>query len=148
MRSAIIKMIFPLFTLLLSLVWIFLGAVQYGMWNPVKGPERGFFPVIIAVILFFASLFAMFRSIKSPTMPPFRKEESYVILSAISIYLSTYLIGLLPTLLVYSLFWLRGFERYPWKTTLLVTLVLTVVVYSVFVLWLGVLFPWGIFGTR
>jgi uncharacterized membrane protein YuzA (DUF378 family) len=144
MRDRIIKTAFPVATLIISIVWIIVGFFIYDVWDPLKGPQKSFFPIIIASVMLIASLFAIVQAVKGKT-PLFRKEETPMIFGALFIFLFTFVIGMLPALLFFCIGWLRCFERYSWKTTLFIIGILSAVVYGVFVFWLTVRFPLGLF---
>ena len=56
----------------------------------------------------------------------------------------SYVIGFLPTLLVFYIFWLRVMEKMSWRSIVIATIVMTVIVYGTFSLWLRVPFPKGL----
>ena len=55
------------------------------------------------------------------------------------------IIGMIPTLVVFVILWLRLFQKAPWKDTLIVLAVCMAITLGVFWAWLGVQFPWGVF---
>ena len=74
----------------------------------------------------------------------FSKDELWVILGGFGVFALTFLIGLMPTLLAYLIYWLKGFEKCSWKSTLKVSLIVMTIVIGVFYLWLEVPFPEGL----
>ena len=127
----------------LSIVFIWLGFTKYGFWDEFKGPRPGFFPVLIAIGMLAASVLALVFSFKesAPTWP---KENWLVPLSVVAIMLATFVIGLLPSIAIYIVVWLRWLEKCTWKTTMVVFLIIMAIVLGAFVLWLGVPFPKGL----
>ena len=60
------------------------------------------------------------------------------------IFGASYLIGFLPTLLLFYIFWLRVMEKMPVRTIIIATVVMTAIVYGTFSMWLRVPFPEGL----
>ena len=56
----------------------------------------------------------------------------------------SYLIGFLPTLLLFYIFWLRMMEKMSVRTIIIATVVMTAIVYGTFSMWLKVPFPEGL----
>ena len=127
----------------IAIVFIYLGFTKYGFWDEFKGPRPGFFPVIISIALLAVSIFAFFASFKEQA-PQWSASDWLVPLSVLCIMGATFLIGLLPSLAIYVIVWLRWLERCTWKTTITVFIIVMAIVIGVFVLWLGVPFPKGI----
>ncbi|MCR5370647.1 MAG: tripartite tricarboxylate transporter TctB family protein [Clostridium sp.] len=125
--------------IIIALVWLGIGLLQYHVWD--KGPTKGFFPVIIAAVLLLVSVVLAVR--KESQMPVFHRDCFVLIAAMSAIYLGTYIIGALPSLLIYMILWIRFYEKYSWGTTLKVTVVMGIIVYGVFVVWLGIVFPRG-----
>ncbi len=137
------KQIIPLAAAAVAGVFIYLGLTEYHFWDPLKGPRPGFFPVIIGVALLAASVLAFALSFREEA-PEWPAKNWLVPLSVIAIMGATFLIGLLPSIAVYLIVWLRWFEKYSWKTTLIAFAVTMAIVMGAFVLWLGVPFPHGL----
>lgn len=138
-----VNQIIPIALAAMSVVFIWIGLKQYGFWSPVKGPLSGFFPVIIAVAMLAAAILAFVYSFKDES-PVFPRESWTAVLSGVLIIGSTFLIGMIPSIAIYLLVWLRGYEKCSWKTTLITFAVMMAIVVGCFVLWLGVPFPKGL----
>jgi len=69
-----------------------------------------------------------------------------VILGAAGIILCTFLIGLLPSCLIYIFLWLKLVERAPWKVIIIIEVIIAAIVVGVFMSWLQVRFPVGMLG--
>ena len=137
------KTIFPLCTLALGILWIWLGVTRYGFWNAKTGPASGFFPIIVASVLVVFSIIAIFMSAKEEPAK-YDIEVVHLVAAIVGILLSTYLIGLLWSLLIYVVLWMKFYEKMSLRTTLIATVVLGLIVYGTFVFWLQVPFPEGI----
>ncbi|MEA5010566.1 MAG: tripartite tricarboxylate transporter TctB family protein [Angelakisella sp.] len=137
------KQIIPLLTAAFALVFIYTGLSKFGFWDEIKGPTPGFVPTIISVILLGISVLAFLQSFKDKK-PSYPKENFLVILAGIGIFAFTFLIGMIPTIIIYVILWLKLVEKTPWKQTLIVLAVIMAIVLGVFVFWLGVPFPEGI----
>lgn len=138
--------VIPFCGIIMSAVFIYLGVSKYGFWDEFKGPLPGFFPTLIAILMLGASVLALFSSRKEETVS-WTLDNWILPLSVIGIFLATWVIGLLLSLAIFVLVWLRKFEKCSWKTTLIVFGVVAVIVVGAFVLWLGVPFPRGIILT-
>ena len=136
------KQIIPMMTAAVALVFIYVGITKFGFWDEVKGPTPGFVPTIISVLLLAVSVLAFIQSFKDKK-PVYPKENFLVILAGIGIFAFTFLIGMIPTIVIYVILWLRLVEKTPWKQTFIVLAVIMAIVLGVFVLWLGVPFPKG-----
>lgn len=137
------KTLLPIATGLLSILFIYFGLVEYGIWDDKKGPLGGFFPVIIAAVLLLISILAIIQSFKE-TKAVYEKESWLPVVGVMLIILATYIIGMIPSVLIYLVAWLRIVGKSSWKETLLVTLIIGAIVYGVFVAWLNIPFPQGI----
>ena len=105
----------------------------------------GFFPSIMAVVMVVTSILAFLQSLDEEKKTEYKKEEILVIMAGVGIFAVTFLIGLLPTLFLYVILWLKIFEKESWKNTILVLMVTAAISIGVFYLWLGVQFPMGVF---
>ncbi|RGZ00945.1 tripartite tricarboxylate transporter TctB family protein [Clostridium sp. AM58-1XD] len=130
-------------TLAMAIVWIYLGISKYGLWKEGDGPLSGFFPVVVAVVLACASIFTIRQSFKEEA-PVFEKQAIYVIAGICFVLAGTWLVGLLPVLLIFYIGWLALIERMPVKTIIIATVVMTAIVYGTFAVWLKVPFPEGL----
>lgn len=139
------KQIVPLCIAALCAVFLVTGLQKYGFWNDrQKSPTAAFVPSIICVLLIIICLATVILSLKGDGRAEYHKDEFLVILTAVAIILSSsYLLGMLPTLAVFVVLWLKLVEKAPWKTVLIILAVVMAIVVGVFVLWLGVRFPNG-----
>lgn len=145
MKKIGMKQIMPLILAGIAIVFAYIGFTQLGFWHKVDGPRPGFFPTIMAIVMFFTSILSFVQSLKETKQPKFHKDELIVIASGAGIIAATFIIGLLPSCLLYIVIWLRFFEKTPWKATIIVSVVIMAIVVGVFQVWLGVQFPMGIF---
>ncbi|NBK24927.1 MAG: tripartite tricarboxylate transporter TctB family protein [Spirochaetia bacterium] len=137
------KMLIPVFTALAAVLFISFGYVKYGFWHHARGPQPGFFPVIIGSVLLVMSVLAFVTSLKEEGTG-YPLENWYPAFGTVLVMLSTLVIGMLPSLAVFVVLWLKWYEKYSWKTTLIVFAVMMGIVVGAFVFWLGVPFPKGI----
>lgn len=145
MKKVGMKQILPLILAGIAIVFAYIGFTQLGFWHNVDGPQPGFFPSIMAIVMFLTSILSFVQSFKETGKPKFHKDELMIIASGAGIIAATFIIGLLPSCLLYIVIWLRFFEKTPWKSTLMVSAVIMVIVVGVFQVWLGIQFPMGIF---
>lgn len=145
-KTITIMQVIPAVGIIMSVVFIYLGVYKYGFWDEFKGPRPGFFPTLIAALMLGSSLLALLFSFKEKA-PSWTLENWILPLSVLVLLGTTFIIGLLPSLGIFVLLWLRVFEKCSWKTTLIVFAVVAFIVVGAFVLWLGVPFPEGIILT-
>ena len=127
----------PIATAILSLVFIGVGLNKFGFWD--GQPTPAFFPTIIAVVLFATSLMCLVQELRSnQASPSYNKNELCVIVGC-------WVIGLIPSCLLYLLLWLKAVERTPWKVVILIEVFMAVLIIGVFVIWMQVQFPMGLF---
>ena len=138
------KQMIPLATALIGVVFAVIGFTQLGFWD--KEPQPGFFPSIIAIVLVIASIAAFFQTLREEEQPNYNKNELLVIVGGLSLIAGTFLVGLIPMVFLYVLFWLKVIEKgTPWKDIIIIELIVAVIVLGVFAGWLQVQFPWGMF---
>lgn len=135
------KQIIPLSMMAVAGLFIYTGILQFSFWE--EGPTAAFVPTIISAALIFVSILALIQSFKEEK-PHYPKENNYVILSALAIVPGIFVIGVIPTIVVYVITWLKLIEKTPWKQTFMILAVIMALVLGVFVLWLHVPFSNGI----
>ena len=139
-----LRTVIPLATIVVSLVFIIVGLKDYGFW---KGqPTPGLFPIIIAVVLL-ASSIACFLQIardKDSETVQYNRNELMVMLGAAGIILCTFIIGLVPSCLIYIFLWLKFVEHASWKVIVIIELIMAAIILGVFTFWLQIRFPMGL----
>ena len=138
------KQIVPLVLAAFAVVFAVIGFTQLGFWSHVDGPRPGFFPAIMAIIMFLTSIVSFFQSLKDKESAEYEKNELLVIAGGAGIIVGSYIIGLLPSWYLFIVLWLKVFEHTSWKDTLIVLAVCVAISVGVFRLWLGVYFPMGL----
>ena len=134
----------PLATIVFSLVFILVGLKDYGFW---KGqPTPGFFPIIIAVVLLVSSIacFLQIARDRDSETVRYNRNELMVMLGAAAIILCTFLIGLVPSCLIYIFLWLKFVEHASWKVIVIIELIMAAIILGVFTFWLQIRFPMGL----
>lgn len=144
MTSVKTKQIIPLLFVILGLVFAILGFTQFGFWHPVGGPQPGFFPSIMAIVMILAGSIAFYQSLKENKNAEYKRDEFLVISAGIGIFISTFIIGLVPTIILYITLWLKLLEKSSWKTTLIILGIAIFITVGVFGMWLGIQFPMGL----
>lgn len=145
MNKINMKQVMPLILAGVALVFAYIGITQLGFWHAVDGPQPGFFPSIMAIVMFLTSILAFIQSLKETEKPKYHSDEFLVIAAVVGIIALSFIIGLLPSCFLYVVIWLKFFEKCSWKSTLIVLAVIAVIVIGVFQMWLGIQFPMGIF---
>lgn len=139
------KQIIPLCLAAVALLFGLVGVLQLGFWDAQAGPKPGFFPSIMAIVMFLTSILAFVQSFKEKQGAEYSRYEFLVIAAGAGIILATFIIGLVPSCFIFVLLWLKVFEKSPWKDTLIVLAVIAFIIIGVFGLWLGIQFPMGLF---
>ncbi|MDK2789002.1 MAG: hypothetical protein PWP07_2247, partial [Epulopiscium sp.] len=75
----------------------------------------------------------------------YKPDEFLVIAGGIGIFVATFIIGLVPTIFLYVILWLKLVEKSSWKPILIVLAIVAFITIGVFGMWLGIQFPMGIF---
>ena len=138
------KQIVPLVLAVFAVVFAVIGFAQLGFWSHVDGPQPGFFPAIMAIVMFLTSIVSFFQSLKDKEAARYERNELLVIEGGAGIIVGSYIIGLLPTCYLVIILWLKVFEHTSWKDTVIVLAVCVAISVGVFRLWLGVYFPMGL----
>lgn len=139
-----LRTVIPLATIVVSLVFIIVGLKDYGFW---KGqPTPGFFPIIIAVVLLVSSIacFLQIARDRDSETVRYNRNELMVMLGAAGIILCTFIIGLVPSCLIYIFLWLKFVEHASWKVIVIIELIMAAIILGVFTFWLQIRFPMGL----
>ena len=138
------KQLIPIATAIIGIVFAYIGFTQLGFWE--GEPKPGFFPSIMAIVMTVASIAAFFQTLKEEDKPEYNKNEMTVILGGLALIVGTFVIGLIPMVFLYVLFWLKVVEKgTPWKDIIIIEAIVAVIVIGVFAGWLQIQFPWGLF---
>ena len=111
----------------------------------MDGPKPGFFPAIMALVMLGVCILAFVQSFKEDKEVRITTDELLVILSGAGLIAAVFLIGLVPSILLFVLIWMRLVERRNWKETFIVMAISAAIAVGVFQLWLGIRLPMGIF---
>ncbi len=140
------KVIVPVVTCAIGILFASIAFGQYGFWDSVAmKPTKGFFPGIISIGLIALSVLAFINGLKSPTAE-FRLINWYVPLAVLLIIAATYVIGMIPSLLIFVFLWLKVYEKQSWTTTIIAILIVSFIVIGCFRIWLDIQFPIGFIG--
>jgi hypothetical protein len=135
------RVILPVLTAIVGVLWIYVG-LRYHGWYVDEKPGSGFFPTIIGGLLAFVSVLAVNGEFREDP-PEFLKSHLHPLLAAVAVVLLALLIGFFPALTLYVFGWLKFYEKYSWKTSVVTTTITIAVVYGIFAMWLRVPFPVG-----
>jgi putative tricarboxylic transport membrane protein len=136
-------------SLLTVLGFVVLGeAVRLGFrWGP-DGPQSGFFPFWLALILIGHSVAIVVRAIRKHSEEPFATREQLrsvltVAVPAAAMVLLTQFLGLYVASALYLGFYVRAVGRHSWVTALAIAIALPVVTFVLFERWFLVPLPKG-----
>lgn len=139
------KQIVPLSLVIMGTVFAAIGVFHLGFWHPENGPQPGFFPTIMAIVMILTSIVALLQSFRENETADYKMDELSVVAAGVGIFVATFIIGLIPTVFAYLIIWLKVVEKSSWKATFLVLGVVAFISLGVFGAWLGVQFPLGVF---
>ena len=139
-----LQAVIPLATAVIAAVFIIIGYKDFGFWT--NQPTAAFFPIIIAVVLLASSIacFIQLARAKDAKEVKYNRSELMVVLGAAGVILGTFLIGLVPSCLIYIFLWLKFVEHAPWKVIVVIEVIMAAIILGVFVTWLQVRFPMGL----
>jgi hypothetical protein len=127
---------------------VLVEAIRLGFrWGP-DGPESGFFPFWLAVILIGHSVTVVVRAIRRHSDKPFVTREQLrsvltVIAPAAAMVLVTQFFGLYVASALYLGFYVRSVGRHSWTTAVGLALAVPVVTFVIFERWFLVPLPKG-----
>ena len=140
------KILVPIVTLAIGVLFAVISFGQYGFWDSTAmKPTKGLFPGIISVALIALSVLAFINGLKSPNAE-FKLINWYVPAAVLLIIGSTYVIGMIPSLLIFVFLWLKVYEKQSWVTTLVSLAIVAFIVIGCFRIWLDIQFPIGFIG--
>lgn len=145
MKKLTIRQLLPILMIFGGIIFGGVGFLRLGFWNKIDGPMPGFFPTIMAIVIIAMSFLDFLQSLKETKKTIYKKEEVLVIMAGIGIFIFTFLIGLIPTIFIYVVIWLRFFERENWRNICIVLFVVGIISIGIFKIWLGISFPIGMF---
>ncbi len=133
------------FCFLMSCYWVYGGWALYGFWEN-NGPGGGFLPVIAGLATAALSLYVLVKKLSAAPV----KLEIKGFLPAAAVFAALLLmsvLGMLATIFVFVLCWLKFVARYSLPRSLAIAGVMTVFIFLVFGLWLDVPLPAGMIGV-
>ena len=140
------KILVPVVTLAVGVLFAVISFGQYGFWDSTAmKPTKGFFPAIISVALIALSVLAFINGLRSPNAE-FKLINWYVPGAVLLIIAATYVIGMIPSLLIFVFLWLKLYEKQSWLTTLIALAIVAFIVIGCFRIWLDIQFPIGFLG--
>lgn len=136
------KVTLPIATLVTGVIWIYLGITKYGFWTN-KGPGGGFFPTMVGALLIVVSIIAAAQGLKEKVVK-YQITTFLPIIACMGILLMAQIFGMIISIFIYLISWLKLYEKYSWKVTLVVSISVMAVIYGAFVVWLKIPFPRGL----
>ncbi len=145
MRTADLTTALLLMTAGLVVIW---DSVRLGIGWGTDGPESGFFPFWLAVLMIGACLVIALRAYGRASGGPFVTREQLApvlttLLPSAGFVVLTQLIGLYVASAVFMAFYMRWIGRYSWLPIVLVSVLFPVITFFVFETWFLVPMPKG-----
>ena len=109
-------------------------------------PTKGFFPTIMSVALMLISVLGIINGIKAEKVE-FKLANWFVPAGLLAVMGASFLIGLVPAILIFEFVWLKLYEKVSWKATIITLAIVVFIVVCCFQLWLGIDFPVGLIGN-
>ena len=151
---------------IVSIIWMYLGIFEYGIWTPGVKANGGFVPTIFAALTLIFSIVMIVNAIKAykgqknGVSKEAKVEETEeekkdnrkamlfakalpfvpVFITLVGIYVFEYFGVVIFTFLL-TMFWLKFVSNKNWKTTLVIAFATTLFIYLIFELWLKIPFP-------
>jgi hypothetical protein len=136
-------------SLLMALGGIVLyDAVHLGFRWGTDGPQSGFFPFWLAIILILVSIGVIAQAVRQKSPKPFVSREQFilvlkVLLPAAGMVLFTQFIGLYVASALYLGFYTRWVGRHSWVTSIGLSAAIPVLIFVIFEKWFLVPMPKG-----
>lgn len=141
-----LQQLLPILFIGISIVWIYKGVTEFGLINPLRGGTAATLPVLCAAIMLVASIISLVLSFKEKAPKLTGMCFVFLLLCAL-VVAASYLLGLLPALLIFVFIWVKFVEKDSWKGTLTFMLIMVLIGYGLFDQLLQVPFPQGILGN-
>lgn len=132
-------------------------AIRLGFGWGLGGPESGFFPLILGLLLLGCVLLVLRRAItdavkKAPDKrlapPGALKPILWVITPAVGMVILTEAVGLHVAAAMYLAFYMRAVGKTPWVTTIIIAIVVPLSLYVAFDKVFLVPLPQGLWGAK
>lgn len=138
------------FFLVLGAIVIY-DSIQHGIgWQEVHGPQPGYFPFYIGLIICVSALVNMAQGMIIPAERnrPFVEVGQLKLVLTVLVPTAIYAamvgwIGIYVSSIVFIAFFMRWLGKYPWWKALAVSVATAVVVYLIFEMWFKVPLPKG-----
>jgi hypothetical protein len=127
---------------------VLMEAIRLGFrWGP-DGPESGFFPFWLAVVVIAHSIAILVRAIRKHSREPFASRQKLLLVLTVGVPAAamvalTHFIGLYVAALLYLFFYMRLVGRHSWASTAAVSVAIPLVTFLVFEKWFLVPLPKG-----
>ena len=127
---------------------VLLDAIRLGFGWGTDGPQSGFFPFWMAVLLLLSSAAILARTLRRARGPRFVAREQVrsvltVLLPAVGMVLLTQTLGLYVASAIYLAFYMRWVGRHSWATVGTLAIGVPIVTFIIFEQWFLVPMPKG-----
>ncbi len=145
-----VEIVFALMCIVFS-IFFMIGSVKLGAkWTP-EGPESGYFPFYIFLMMFISSTVVLYESLviyKKNPVEPFVEKNAFkqvlcILFPAIAFLLGVSLIGIYVTSMIYIAVFMMWIGKYAYWKAIFIGLSVGVILYLMFEMWFQVPLPHG-----
>ncbi|MEM1484457.1 tripartite tricarboxylate transporter TctB family protein [Oscillospiraceae bacterium PP1C4] len=130
--------------MLVGLYWV-IESLKLELWVR-RGPGGGFLPLLAGALCILFSLIILLKEWKAEADTSFSLKALIPMGALLGVLVSSYLIGVFLSLIIFVFLWLFFFEKFSLKNSISVAIIWPSVLYSVFVIWLQAPLPKGLLG--
>lgn len=147
----IVELILAAIFIVMSLVWMYIGIFDLGIWIPGVKANAGLVPTVFAALTLVFAVIMAYQAIKNRKPAEEKKESKLdkaflnstilpVVFGVCGVFVFE-LFGVVIFTFVLSFLWLFLLSKKKWTFSLLVAVILTLFIYLVFEVWLKIPFP-------
>ncbi len=145
-----IEIVFALICIAFS-IFLMIGSIKLGAkWTP-DGPESGYFPFYIFLMMFVSSTLVLYEKLvldKKNLTEPFVKKSAFkqvlcILIPAITFIFGVSLIGIYVSSMIYISVFMIWIGKYAYWKAILIGVFVGVVLYLMFEMWFQVPLPHG-----
>lgn len=138
-----IRYVVPIGSTLIGVFIAIYTLANYELFKPAQGPGPGLLPFALSVLLALIGVIDFFKKRKAPE-PELKKDNWLIVLCVGLILALSYVIGMIPCVLIFAFWWIKIKEKCSWLTTIITMAIIFILAVPVFQIWMDVPYPTGI----